>query len=281
MRVAALVVVFCAQAACLVPYNPVDEIRYREFPDSVSAVRAILDDAGPAWVYAVGEYHPRAMPNAPKSPLARFTTEIMDLLIPRARHLVIETWPDDGCTATGAVSREVAAVTGRPTAAGTQIEALVMKSAAARLQTHGLPMTCIEHGALLDAMGRVDFLRLLELVTEKLGKTARDLVESERAVIVYGGALHNDLYPAWPLESLSYAHQLSADLGGGVVELDLVVPEVVAPMPMVRREGWFPLLGLASPDHVIVWERGPESYVVILPAQDLEARKVALPIASL
>ncbi len=156
-----------------------------------------------------------------------------------------------------------------------------MKSAKLRLQTHALPMTCIEHGALLDAMGRVDFLRLLELVTEKLGSTARALVESDRAVIVYGGALHNDLYPAWPLETLSYAHQLSADLGGGVIELDLVVPEVVAPLPMVRREGWFPLLGLAAPDRVLLWERGPESYVIILPARDLEARKVALPIAAL
>ncbi len=281
MRGAPLLVVLCVQAACLVPYNPVDDLTYREYPDSATAVSAILDEAGRARVYAVGEYHPRAMPNAPKSPLARFTTEIMDLLIPRARHLVIETWLDDGCSATSTVSREVASVTGRPTGSGTQIEALVMKSAMARLQTHGLGMTCIEHGALLDAMGRVDFLRLLELVTEKLGKTARELVDSDRAVIVYGGALHNDLYPAWPLESLSYAHQLSEDLGGGVVEIDLVVPEVVAPMSMVRREGWFPLLGLASPEHVIVWERGPESYVVILPAQDLEARKVALPIAAL
>ncbi len=278
---AALVVVLCAQAACYVSYDPVDDLTYRAFPDSASAVSAILDEAGRARVYAVGEYHPRAMPNAPKSPLARFTTEIMDLLVPHARHLVIETWLDDGCAATSAVSRELASVTGRPPGPSTLLEALVMKSAQARLVTHGLPMTCIEHGALLDAMGRVDFLRLLELVTEKLGKTARELVASDRAVIVYGGALHNDLYPAWPLESLSYAHQLSEDLGGGVIEIDLVVPEVVAPMPIVRREDWFPLLGRSAPDRVLLWERGPESYVVILPAQDLEARKVALPIAAL
>ena len=38
-------------------------------------------------------------------------------------------------------------------------------------------------------------------------------------------------------------------------------------MPMVRDEPWFPLLGRASPDRVIVWNRGPGSYVVILPAQ--------------
>ena len=278
---AALVVVLCAQAACYVNYDPVDEMTYREYPDSASAVSAILEEAGHARVYAVGEYHPRPTPNAPKSPLTRFTTEILELMLPRARHLVIETWIDDGCAATSTVSREVAAMTGRSPSSTTQIEALVMKSAKLRLQTHALAMTCIEHGSLLDAMGKVDFLRLLELVTEKLGSAARQLVESDRAVIVYGGALHNDLYPAWPLESLSYAHKLSEDLGGGVIEIDLVVPEVVAPMPMVRREGWFPLLGLAAPDRVLLWERGPESYVVILPAQDLEARKVALPIASL
>lgn len=278
---AALAVLLCAQAACYVTYDPIENLSFRDFPDSASAVAAILEESGHARVYAVGEYHPRQSPNAPPSPMTRFTTEIMDLMLPRARHLVIETWLDDGCAATSAVSREVAATTGRSPSATTQLEALVMKSAQLRLQTHALPMTCIEHGALLDAMGRVDFLRLLELVTEKLGTTARSLVESDRAVIVYGGALHNDLYPAWPLERLSYAHQLSADLGGGVIELDLVVPEVVAPMPMVRRESWFPLLGLAAPDRVVLWERGPESYVIILPAKDLEARKVALPIAAL
>ena len=274
---AALVLVVCAQAACYVTYDPVEDLTYREFPDSATAVAAILEEAGKARVYAVGEYHPRASPNAPKSPMSRFTTEIMELMLPRARHLVIETWIEDGCAANTAVSREVAATTGRTPSSTRQLEALVMKSAKLRLQTHALPMTCIEHGALLDAMGRVDFLRLLELVTEKLGSTARSLVESDRAVIVYGGALHNDLYPAWPLDSLSYADDLSTDLGGGVIEVDLVVPEVVAPMMMVRREGWFPLLGLAAPDRVLVWERGPESYVVILPARDLEARKVALP----
>jgi hypothetical protein len=278
---AALACLIVVQAACYVTYDPTEELSFRAFPDSASAVAAVLEESGGARVYAVGEYHPRQTRNAPTSPLTRFTTEIMELMLPRARHLVIETWLEDGCAANTAVSREVAATTGRSTNAGTQLEALVMKSAKMRLQTHALPMTCIEHGALLDAMGRVDFLRLLELVTEKLGSTARALVESDRAVIVYGGALHNDLYPAWPLETLSYAHQLSADLGGGVIELDLVVPEVVAPMPMVRREGWFPLLGLAAPDRVLLWERGPESYVIILPARDLEARKVALPIAAL
>ncbi|HWU91542.1 MAG TPA: hypothetical protein VN253_29945 [Kofleriaceae bacterium] len=36
-------------------------------------------------------------------------------------------------------------------------------------------------------------------------------------------------------------------------------------------------LGLASPDRVVVWERGRDSYVVMLPAQSEEIGRVARP----
>lgn len=272
----AIAVAACVLGGCYAVYDPCDDLAFREFPSTAAAMDALLDEAGPARVYAVGEYHPTRATRA-SSPLSRFTHDILDKLVPRSRHLVVETWIDDGCDgASKQVKREVQDATGRPAGQGLDIEALRMKSALARLQTHGLPMTCIEHGSLLDGTGRVDFLRLLELVTEKLGQTARSLV-SDKAVIVYGGALHNDLYPRWPLEDLSYARNLQKDLGGGVVEIDLVVPEVVAPMPMVRLEDWFPLLGRAAPENVILWERGPSSYVLILPAADLLVAAVAKP----
>ena len=278
LAAAAWCVLVCA---CHTVYDPCDDIEYREFSDTASAMTAILDDAGPAKVYAVGEYHPTRATAGARTPLSRFTHEIMDLLVPRSRHLVVETWLDQDCDTAGRqVRKEVQDATGRPPSSRADIEALVMRSRRDKLETHGLPMTCIEHGALLDPTGRVDFLRLLELVTEKLGETARALV-SDRAVIVYGGALHNDLYPRWPLADLSYAQGLQKDLGGGVIEIDLVVPEVVAPMPMVRIEDWFPLLGRSAPDRVIVWERGPSSYVIILPAKDLLTANVAKPVVRL
>jgi len=263
--------------ACHTEFDPCDELAFREYPDTATAMAAILDEAGPAKVYAVGEYHPARAPNGARSPLSRFTGEIMDLLVPRSRHLVVETWLDDDCDAAGRqVRKDIQDATGKPPTTTTDIEALVMKSRKKKLETHGLPITCIEHGSLLDPTGRVDFLRLLELITEKLGSAARALV-SDKAVIVYGGALHNDLYPRWPLAELSYAQGLQKDLGGGVVELDLVVPEVVAPLVMVRLEDWFPLLGRSAPDNVIVWERGPGSYVLILPAANLLTANVAKP----
>lgn len=274
----AVFAVVVSLTACRTEFDPCDELAFREFPDTSAAITAILDEVGPAKVYAVGEYHPTRATSGQRSPLSRFTGDIMDLLVPRSRHLVVETWLDEDCAAAGRqIRKEVQDATGRPPSTGTEIEALVMRSRKNKLETHGLPMTCIEHGSLLDPTGRVDFLKLLELVTEKLGATARSLVSDDRAVIVYGGALHNDLYPRWPLADLSYAQGLQKDLGGGVVELDLVVPEVVAPMQMVRLDDWFPLLGRAAPDRVIVWERGPASYVVILPAKDLLTAAVAKP----
>jgi hypothetical protein len=279
----ALAVVATLGACQFHMYDPVEEIAFREFPDTKSAISSLLVEAGAAKVYAVGEYHATRSVKVDKSPLVRFTTEVLDLMIPRSRHLVIETWLDDGCQPSQQVKKEVQQETGRPPSTSTDIEALVMKSVKKKLVTHGLAMTCTEHGSLLDAMGRVDFLRLLELVTEKLGATAKHLAAApatadDRAVIVYGGALHNDLYPRWQLETLSYADKLNAELGGGVVEIDLVVPEVIAPMTMVRSEPWFPLIGRASPDRVMVWKRGPTSFVVILPAQSEEVAKIARPV---
>jgi hypothetical protein len=115
-------------------------------------------------------------------------------------------------------------------------------------------------------------------VTQKLGAAAESLDTHHRAVNVYRGALHNDHYPPWHLESLSNAVDLDKELHGGVVEIDLVVPEIIAPMAMVRGEDWFPLIGRSAPNVAMVWRRGPHSFVIILPAQSTAVARIALPI---
>lgn len=272
-----LVVALAMLCSCHL-YDPVDDIDYREFPDTASAVTAILDEVGDVRVYAVGEYHPARAVSPKTSPLQRFSTDIIDLLVPHAQQLVVEAWLDPGCQDTDELQTQVAQAMGHSPTTTDDIAALMDRGAKLRIKTHGLPMSCIDHQTVFDDYGRVDFLRLLLLVTDKLGSMTRAVMAGGHRVIVYGGALHNDLYPRWPLEQLSYAQPLAQELGGGVLELDLVVPEVVAPMELVRSEGWFPLLGRAAPGRVLVWERGPMSYVLILPAQDLEAAKVALPV---
>jgi hypothetical protein len=266
-------------AACHV-YDPIDEIPHREFSGIAPAFHAILAEvSSQVRVYAVGEYHVTDKTRVRTTTLARFTHEILGLLEPRAHHLVIEAWADAGCGDGHSLHRQVSDATGRGSSTAKELQTLVIASHRLHLETHGLPVTCIEHGAMLDAHGQVDFYRLLELVTDKLGDAAREALAADptRPVIVYGGALHNDLYPRWLLDGLSYAAPLSRELGGGVLEIDLVVPEVVLGVHLVQTEPWYPLLARAAPDRVLVWERGPSSYVVILPAQ----YEVAAPIASM
>lgn len=253
-------------AACRsATYDPIADVphRHREVRDTQTAIAMILDENATPQVYAIGEYHQTRRAIAAESPLARFTQEIIRLLEPHAHHLVVETWLDAECA---------------PPPDATEYEVAHMMATGVKdgLNAHTLPMTCIELDSVFDAGGRVNFLMLLQVITDKLGATTRALLADDptHAVIVYGGALHNDLYPRWPLDQLSYAKPL-ADAGVRVLEIDLVVPELVAYMPMVRDEPWFPLIGRASPDRVIVWDRGPGSYVVILPAQSEAIASVA------
>jgi hypothetical protein len=271
---AAVVAGAIALAACQA-FDPIREVphRHRESPTTADAIAMILAENPTPLVYAIGEYHQTRNAIAATSPLARFTREIIGMLEPYADHLVVEAWLDASCW--GNTREQVVAATQRSEVTQMEVMRLIDRSKRLHLKTHTLPLTCIEYDAVVDASGHVDFLLLLELVTEKLAETTRSLLAKDRAVIVYGGALHNDLYPRWPLDTLSYAKPLAAQLGGRVLEIDLVVPEVVATMDMIRSEPWFPLLGRASPKRVLVWQRAPASYVVILPAQSEEVAKVA------
>jgi hypothetical protein len=256
-----LVLLVCACTT----YDPIAEVphRHREAASTAAAISMILAENRTPQVYAIGEYHQTRAAIAKTSPLARFTHEIIKLLEPHAKQLVVETWLDAECDA-------------RPSRTDFEVAHMMATGIKDGLVAHTLPITCIELDSAIDASGHMNFLLLLEMVTDKLAETTRALVaaDPDHAVIVYGGALHNDLYPRWPLDELSYAKPL-ADDGIRVLEIDLVVPEVVAHMAMVRDEPWFPLLGRASPDRVIVWDRGPGSYVVILPAQSDAVAMVA------
>ena len=265
----AVIAVVAALTACST-YDPIDELTYREFPDTAAAIRAILADGRPR-VYAIGEYHPTEQMRERHTPLERFSNEILPLL-DNVEHLVVESWFDPSCAAGGdLVASQIQAATARPPTQRTDLARLLATS---HVPTHGLPMTCIEHSSLLDPRGRVDFYRLLAVVTAKLLETTLQFVDQGRDVVVYGGALHNDLYPRWPLDDLAYGHTLARILDAraadprrpSVVEIDLVAPEIVAPIKSLWREDWFPLLARAAPDRVLVWERGIASYVVILPA---------------
>lgn len=267
-RVRALILPVIAWG-CGAAYDPVDDIPHRVLPNTGAAIREILRDTGNVQVYAVGEYHATA-PLTTRAPLKHFTDDIVGRLSTWADDLVVEAWFDASCAPNDAVQTQIQAVTNRPAAAA---DLTALAATTAKLPMHGLPMTCIEHSSMLDPKGRVDFFRLLVMVTDKLRESTEALLKQGHSVIVYGGALHNDLYPRWALEDLSYAHVLAKQ--ASVVEIDLVVPEIVEPLKVLWSEPWYPLLSRSGSDRVLLWERGPNSYVVILPANsDLVAQRV-------
>jgi hypothetical protein len=113
---------------------------------------------------------------------------------------------------------------------------------------------------------------MLDLITRELGRiaaeavTARDAQAGARPLVAtYGGALHNDLYPANGVEGWSFAAKLDDATHGRYDEIDLYVPELAADDPASQHEAWFPLLAKAAKDHVVVIQRGARSYIVILP----------------
>ena len=59
-------------------------------------------------------------------------------------------------------------------------------------------------------------------------------------VIVYGGALHNDLAPPAERAAWSYAPELAAKSGGKLVAIDLFVPEMITDDASWKAFAWYP-----------------------------------------
>ena len=60
-------------------------------------------------------------------------------------------------------------------------------------------------------------------------------------VVVYGGALHNDLYPDPVLARFSYGVAAFRATGGRYRELDLYVPEYLERNSAMQKEPWVPI----------------------------------------
>jgi hypothetical protein len=100
-------------------------------------------------------------------------------------------------------------------------------------------------------------------VREVLGRPG---TPDDRAVLVYGGALHNDLAPAPELASYAFGESLSKSVGGKYLEVDLYVPEYVEKQKSLRAEPWYAAYRRAArPGQAVLIERSLDSYVIVFP----------------
>ena len=224
-----------------------------------------------ARVIGFGELHARTDRARVRSALAAFT-EALPSFGDQVSDLVVETWIVDpkcgqkAATATKRIETEVK----RPEATKSEIALLADAARAAKIQPHAMTLACKDYAKLAPEHGPPDTIAMLGLVTRELTRMAtsaiayRDKEAGHRPwIAVYGGALHNDRFPAAGVAEWSYAESVDLATDGHFVELDLIVPELAEPDKLAQAQPWFPLV--AAADRVLVWTRGERSFVVILP----------------
>lgn len=249
----------------------------RLYPSAAAAVGALLVDAG--GVVAFGEVHQDAATARALSSLARFRDEIFPTLAPRASHLLVETWIARGdCgQAEARVTEDVQATTERPPETESEIVSLLRRAREAGVAPHILEISCDEYAALAGprdgGSGRVDYDALLTITTRHLEIAVRQAALLPRTparplVLVYGGALHNDLYPQAALARYSFARSSYELMRGAYREIDLYVPELVERLPGMRAEPWYRVWRRAPAGEVVVIPRSARSAIVVFPRRE-------------
>lgn len=232
----------------------------------------------------LGELHARVdRPHAP-STLVRFTEEILPALPERTSDLILETWSVDGrCGKEAAkTTAQLQAATKRPDATQSELGILFDRSRGRGLRAHGMRVTCDDYRAMAGG-GDDAIVHMLDLTTAELTRLAvaylrraaaqssapASVIAEPSLIVIYGGALHNDRFPAAGLASWSYAPAVEADSARSYVEIDLITPELAEDDAQLATQPWAPLLG--SSPRVLTYQRGERSFVIILPRADAVA----------
>jgi hypothetical protein len=250
--------------------------------DAFALPHSVHDDLGSAFeqilrdkprVIGVGELHLRTDKKGPTtSALARFTNEAMPKLGTTVSDLVIETWVvDPACKSAGEQTQRVESAMKRPESTKSEIGALVGVIKQNGIKAHVMRLTCDDLATVAPPTG-VEAEKLLDIVTRELGRVTRSAVryrdehaEPRPLIVVFGGALHNDLYPFESTKQWSYAPAVDEATSGRFVEVDLYLPELVEGQALYEAEDWYPLVAKMPPGKVLLVERAPHSWLAILP----------------
>jgi len=213
-----------------------------------SAKDAFLDAvANDPLVLGIGETHaPRGavVPSAAR----RFTDDLLPLLAGHASDLLLELMmPPAGCVDAsvevrakqqGVTSRQAETNRGEYFEMGERARALGIVPDLLRPSCDDLAAMRGDRGDAIDAALET-IARLTTSQAKKLVvRDARSDADRGKVVVVYGGALHNDLTPRPEAARWSYAPDLDAIVQGRFVAIDLVVPEFIGDDETWRALPW-------------------------------------------
>jgi hypothetical protein len=241
------------------------------FADLGAALKSIIPPD--ARVVGFGELHNRTDRAQVKSSLAHFTQEGLPALSDKLSDLIVETWivdPKCGQAAKTATAK-VEITVRRPQETKSEIALLAEAARAAKIQPHAMKINCDEYDKFAPKDKEVAPDVLLDLTTRELGRIAEEAFKHREKepdhrplIALYGGALHNDRFPAKGVEMWSYAAKVDTLTTNHYVEIDLIVPELAELDPGSQNAPWFPLVQ-AKDDKVKVYKRGDRSFVVVFP----------------
>ncbi len=255
-----------AASAALPPAPPP---KRTEFDTAADAFRHVLETKPK--VLAVGETHAPADVAAVESSTKRFARDLLPIVAPSAKTLVLELWvadPQCNRAQVAQVQKGTQEVT-QNQAKSNPSEFMVLGGEAKRLGVMPkiLVPSCDEYAGILDAGGRdiETMLRMIARLSEaeiKKGLAAHP----DAMVLAYGGAMHNDVAPAKGREDFSFGPSLSAATGDHYVELDLIVPEFVRDTEAWRALPWFASFDPKTHGKkAVLFETGPRAFVLVFP----------------
>jgi hypothetical protein len=227
------------------PGAPCGALGCTQYDSPADAFREAI--AGEPLVLGVGEVHaPRGA--TVRSAAVRFASDLLPLLAGRASDLLVELMmPPGGCVdAAVEVRAQQGAVRARQAetdqgeylrlgdrARSLQIVPDMLRPTCEDLETmRGDPATMID--VSLETIARLTVTQAKRLIA----RDARSDADSGKMVVVYGGALHNDLAPSGERARWSYAPDLDAYTNGRFIALDLVVPEFIGDDETWRALPW-------------------------------------------
>jgi hypothetical protein len=200
-------------------------------------------------VLAIGEYHEVQGAPKVKSAIGRFTSELLPALKGQASSVIAETWILNGkCgQAEKQAAKEVEKVTQRPKETEDEVTVMLGSSYALGMKNHILILSCDDYRSMLDEKGELDAEKSLKLVRDKVEEKVFDVRDKEEAavegagkmLVLYGGALHNDLEPTERWAPYSFGPALDRAFDHRYLELDLLVPEYVRDDEDLVKEPWF------------------------------------------
>jgi len=230
-------------------------------------------------ILAIGEAHAQKGTEKIASATKRFTDTMVPLLEGRASDLLVEAWAGDprcqkqvAQVATAQKPVQQAQAQTNPN----EYVALGTRAKELGVQPHLLRPTCDDYAGLADAGDDVvsQSLGLIKRLTQSDATALyrrNEAAKNGKAVVTYGGAMHNDLAPAEALRQYSFGPELSATTAGRYVELDLIVPEYVKKTDTWEKLPWFAAFEADSAaggprDKPTLYRLGDRSFVLIFAA---------------